>query len=139
LAAFREASGSLMSLLSHRVVQHFGERRTVVAGSLLASLGLALFAWIPGLACAVGYVMDSAASDLIDPVVNQGLNRLIPTDQRATLLSANSTAFSLFMVVGFPSFGLLIQFIGLIHAAEIGSLIGATAILCAAAWWQRAR
>jgi MFS family permease len=137
LAASREAIGSLMSVLSHRAVARFGERRTVVVGSVVASLGLCWFGWVPGAACAVGYIVDSAASDLIDPIVNQGLNRLVPTEQRATLLSANSTAFSLFMVLGFPLLGLLIGRVGLVHAAETSSLIGATVILLAATWWWR--
>jgi MFS family permease len=99
-------------------------------------MGMLLFAWLPGLSAGIGYLVDSIAGNVIDPIVDQGLNELIPSEQRATLLSANSTAFSLFMIVVFPLFGALAQKIGLVHAVSIGSVIGTILILSILIWWR---
>jgi hypothetical protein len=46
------------------------------------------------------------------------------------------TAFSLFMIVGFPLSGALSQGIGLTNAAHVGSAIGVLCITSTIAWWS---
>ncbi|QSO52752.1 MFS transporter [Alicyclobacillus curvatus] len=132
LSGFENGFGAVMALSSDRVTRYLGERRTAVVTAFIGGLGLTLFAFVPGVASGVGYLTGSAGGNLADPLIDRKLNDIIPTRQRATLLSANSTAFSLFMIVVFPLFGLLSGRLGLIHAAEIWSVIGVCLIIASA-------
>lgn len=132
LSGVENGFGAAMALVSERVTKWLGEERTTMFTAMLGSLGLLLFAFIPGVASGIGYLTGSAAGNLADPLIDKELNQVIPSRQRATLLSANSTSFSLFMIVLFPLFGLAATHIGLIRAAEYGSLIGLVCIIVTA-------
>lgn len=134
LSAAENGLGAASSLAASRVVSKFGIFRSMRLASLLAAAGIALFAWLPGITLALGYLLQSVAGNLADPIVDQELNRIVSPHQRATLLSFNSTAFSLFMIVIFPLFGWLSQTIGLVHAAYVGSVVGGIAIFSAMQW-----
>lgn len=89
----------------------------------IAVAGMGLFAWLPGIAKGIGYLITQSAGSAVEPLVDQRLNSLVPSSGRATLLSANSTAFSLFMVVGFPLFGALAGSIGTENAYRWSSVL----------------
>lgn len=93
--------------------------------------------WLPGLSAGLGFLLNSVAGDLADPIIDQGLNRIVPPEQRATLLSFNSTAFSVFMIVVFPLFGVLAEHAGVGRAAHMASIAGAVSMLSAVVWWRR--
>lgn len=139
LSAFENGLGAVASVRTARLVERIGERRTIGTAGGLAVIGLLLFAWVPGLGAGLGFLVNSVAGNVADPVIDLGLNRIVPTQQRATLLSFNSTAFSLFMVVVFPLFGLLAAHIGIVRTAEIASVVGAVAILLVTWWWAGGR
>lgn len=139
LMGIENGVGAVAATLSDRLTRRWGERRTVTAIGILTSTGLILFAWLPGVFTGVGYLLDSMAGNLADPIINHGLNSLVPSEQRATLLSANSTAFSLFMIIGFPLFGALANHSGLVNAAHVGSVVGALCLLAIIAWWSTGR
>ncbi len=136
LTGFENGLGALLSSLAEGLVKRMGNKRMVTVSSILAAIGLMLFAWLPGLSLGFGYLLGSIAGNAIEPLIEQGLNQIIPSEQRATLLSFNSTAFSVFMIFGFPLFGWLAQSIGLFHAAQLGSVIGVIAILGVTYWWR---
>ncbi|QQE77199.1 MFS transporter [Alicyclobacillus sp. SO9] len=129
--------GAIVSWMTHRIVRRFSEPATMTASGILASIGLLAFAWIPGMLSGAGYLLGSAADNLSYPLIDQGLNRIVPSAQRATLLSAHSTGFSLFMIAGFPLFGAVAQKIGLVHTAYLVSIVGAVCILGVTWWWRR--
>lgn len=137
LSGVENGVGAFASLSAAKAVDRLGERTTIGLSGLLAMVGLLIFGWLPGPSAGIGFLINSVAGSLADPIIDQGLNRIVPTHQRATLLSINSTAFSVFMIVVFPLFGLLIQRIGLVHAAYVGSAVGSVAILFALAWWWK--
>lgn len=139
LMGIENGVGAVAATLSDRLTRRWGERRAVTAIGILTSTGLILFAWLPGVFTGVGYLLDSMAGNLADPIINHGLNSLVPSEQRATLLSANSTAFSLFMIIGFPLFGALANHSGLVNAAHVGSVVGALCLLGIIAWWSTGR
>ncbi|KPV43712.1 MFS transporter [Alicyclobacillus ferrooxydans] len=134
LSGFENGFGAAMALLSDTITRVSGSRRTTWMTAVLGGLGLTLFAFVPGLSSGKGYLIGSAAGNLADPLIDKELNHLVPSRQRATLLSANSTSFSLFMVIVFPLFGLLASRVGLTRAAEVGSLVGVSAIGLASLW-----
>ncbi len=53
------------------------------------------------------------ANTLLYPIQSNALNNLIPSEQRATILSVNSMAYSLFMLILFPIVGGIADKIGL--------------------------
>jgi predicted MFS family arabinose efflux permease len=131
--------GALAALVSEKVTKRMGERRAMVSAGGLASAGLLLFAWTPGLSSGVGYLLSSIAANFAEPMIDQGLNAVVPSSQRATLLSVNSTAFSLFMILCFPLFGALANHIGLTTAFRAVSIAAVTCILVSVLWWALGR
>ncbi|WP_326492680.1 MFS transporter [Alicyclobacillus dauci] len=116
---------ALASVASQPITCRFGAR--TLAG--LAVFGMLLFSWLPGAGKGIGYLFSQASGSAAEPLIDRNLNDLVPSSSRATLLSANSTAFSLFMVIGFPLFGALIGSVGIQSAYHWGSILLAT---CAA-------
>ena len=53
------------------------------------------------------------ANTLLYPIQSDKLNRLIPSDYRATIISVNSMAYSLFMLLLFPVVGVIAERVGL--------------------------
>jgi len=137
LTAFENGIGALLSAGAHRLVSWWTLPGTVSLVCLLVVSGLLLFAWLPGIAVGVGYFVISAAMSLADPLVDQGLNTLVPSAGRSTLLSANSTAFSLLMIVGFPVFGAFAAHYGLREVAHVTSLFGLCAAVVVTVWWLK--
>lgn len=106
---------------------------------VIAVAGMGLFAWLPGIAKGVGYLLAQSAGSAAEPLVDQRLNNLVPSTGRATLLSANSTAFSLFMVFVFPLFGALAGSIGTQNAYRWSSVLLAFCIILMFAWMLTAK
>lgn len=129
--------GALCAAGSEWLVGRTSERVTVTVANIGAGLGMILFSFIPGVFSGIGYLISSSAVNLADPLVDQGLNRLVPSEQRATLLSANSTSFSLFMMIVFPIFGAVEGHLGLVHTAWLFSIIGCAAVGCTVVWWNQ--
>lgn len=57
------------------------------------------------------------------------INRLIPSEQRATILSFQSMAFSLFMIILFPIIGKLGDLYGLLHAFRIIAIVASIILI----------
>jgi len=139
LMAVENFVGAWVATLANPITIRIGETRTIHLIGILASVGLLIFAWVPGVFAGIGYLLDSMAGNLAEPVIDAALNQLVPSSQRATLLSANSTAFSLFMIVGFPLFGALASYVGLERTAHLVSFIAVFFILGIVVWWSRDR
>lgn len=121
--------GAYASTRAQHMERRFGENRTMAFAGVGASVGLLLFCWLPGIFSGLGYLLDNSASDLMTPIISRGLNRIVPQHARATLLSAESTGFSLVMIIGFPLLGWFVSVAGLGTAAKITSVVGAVAIV----------
>jgi MFS family permease len=120
---------AIASLLADSMTRKIGERKTLLMTGGLGSLGLIGFAWVPGIGKGFAYLIQRMALSLVDPIIDHRLNELIPSAQRATLLSANSTAFSVFMMIGFPLFGWVAQRTNLQVATVYSCIVAAIAIL----------
>jgi len=68
------------------------------------------------------YLLINILMAIIEPLLSNYYNQLIPSDQRATLLSVASMLFSLTMIILFPVVGWLIELVG--FTTTFGSLGG---------------
>ncbi len=57
----------------------------------------------------IGFIMFSVSINILYPVSSDYINKLIPSAQRATLISVQSICFSIFMIMIFPLLGVIGQ------------------------------
>ncbi|MFA9466160.1 MAG: MFS transporter [Velocimicrobium sp.] len=55
----------------------------------------------------ISFMVLNFANSLLYPISSNALNELIPSEQRATILSVNSMIFSVVMIAIFPASGFL--------------------------------
>lgn len=117
------AASCLGAIYSGKLYRKVGEKMTVLAS---VSIAAAL------LVCGFGNVVLSVAAFALAgfsnaalyPVQSESLNELIPSEQRATLISVDSMFFSVFMIFLFPAAGVLADRWGLRTVlAGIGALL----------------
>ncbi len=102
------ACGSLLSALAGLRAEKFEKRIGPDRVFLLFPVylivcfwGIALTPWAPFFYCLTGF-----AQGILYVAVQDYLNRLIPSERRATILSFQSMAFSLYMIIIFPLIGI---------------------------------
>ncbi|MBP2644314.1 MAG: arabinose efflux permease [Firmicutes bacterium] len=83
------------------------QTKIIVSLLVFVILGLAGLAMASGMWGVVFYYIISVADGVAYPIFSGYINSLLPSEQRATLLSMESTMFSLGMIVIFPLVGLL--------------------------------
>ncbi|GMA63119.1 hypothetical protein GCM10025859_35590 [Alicyclobacillus fastidiosus] len=137
------ANGSDMAITFETVASAGSTRITrwlrVPGVAAVTASGMALFAWLLPVGKGVGFLLAQATGSAADPLIDQRLNTILPNEVRATLLSGNSTAFSLFMVVVFPSFGLLAERVGTDAAYRGCSAVLAVAVAVPLLVWVGTR
>lgn len=124
-------TGAVINVLTVQLTPYlqrrFSKSQLVRAISLLTvgSLLLTWWSWLPGMLAL--YLIVAALSALMYPLFNTYYNTLVPSGQRATLLSVASMGFSLTMIGLFPLLGWVVSRIGFNHAFALlgmGLLIG---------------
>ncbi|MFC6180834.1 MFS transporter [Lactiplantibacillus daowaiensis] len=98
--------------LTPRLQQRWSSRNLLVGltGLLIGALiltGIGQITLLVG-----GYLFINMLMAVIEPLMSNYYNALIPSAQRATLLSISSMAFSIVMIVMFPLIGWLIEQLG---------------------------
>ena len=100
------------ALLSERIYAKYGNSITVMASLVIAiSIGIFLFQNI--IVSLAGFAFAGFFNSLLYPIQSGMLNKMIPSEQRATLISINSMFFSIGMIIIFPIAGLLADYFGL--------------------------
>lgn len=103
------AIGALLSAVTasqaHRLEKKFGYKKTL---SFVLVAGV-FFLWlmVTGTYSELGIIGLSAVEALEYVVMSDYINRLIPSERRATILSMQSMVFSFFMIIIFPIVGLV--------------------------------
>lgn len=103
---------SMGALLSERVAKRFGNRTCYGMGMMLA-LGMILMSVKMNWVSVLGFGLSSMANAALYPLQSNELNRCIPSEQRATVLSVSSMCFSVVMILVFPTIGVLADYLGL--------------------------
>ncbi|WP_047999703.1 MFS transporter [Lactiplantibacillus herbarum] len=102
--------------------QHRAQRQLLWQLSVVLVLAL-ISTFFQAIALLVSiYLLINILMAMIEPLLSNYYNQLIPSDQRATLLSVASMLFSLAMIVLFPVIGWLIELVG--FTTTFGSLGG---------------
>jgi MFS family permease len=78
-----------------------------VSGVLLAGTAISVL-WV----ALVAFLLSRLISTLIEPLLFAWFNRMLPSEQRATLLSIESWMFSLTMIIAFPLAGRMAETLG---------------------------
>jgi MFS family permease len=112
-------AGMIASANAHRVEKLLGARRLVSFSPFLALAAFALIAF--SLLEIPAFILCLALDGVLYVSFSDYINRLIPSERRATLLSFQAMAFSLMMIVFFPAVGAV--------AARIGFKSAFTAML----------
>ncbi len=102
-------------------------------GPLLVALAFLGMGLGRPLAAAVGYAAAQCLDGVIFPLWQGQINALIPSEQRATILSLSQLGFSLEMVFLFPAFSYLQPM------ARIWQVLGGAGLLLALLWLWRPR
>jgi len=116
---------AIAGLTGHRIEKKFGEKGILLIAPVLlivALWGIALTSYAPFF-----FIITGLIDGLLYVAIQDYLNKMIPSERRATVLSFQSMIFSLYMVIFFPvigyfgdKFGLVYSFLGL---AVIGTVM----------------
>lgn len=106
------AASCLGALLSEKIYGSVGKRAQYAAALVIAA-SLAGFSLHRLTVSVVLFMAACFANALLYPIQSISLNRLIPSEQRATLISVSSMLFSIIMIVLFPAAGAAAEQIGL--------------------------
>jgi len=120
--------GAAGGLLAPKIESRIGERGLLIG---LPLVYMALMWGMTGFSTAVAAFAFIGFFDSVMYVIfSDYINRLIPSDRRATLLSFSSMVFSLFMIIVFPLFGAIGDRYGL--AAGFAAMAGVATVFAAA-------
>ena len=96
-------AGMLGATLAHRLEKRLGKRWLVSLSPFVALAAFALIAFtgleIPGM------ILRAVVEAVLYVSFSDSINRLIPSEHRATLLSFEAMSFSVMMIVLFPAIG----------------------------------
>lgn len=118
---------AITALYTHRIEKVIGFRGLFT----LLPIGLALCFWgvtFKGFT-EIALILMLGVDSILAVVASDYINRLIPSEQRATILSFQSMAFSLFMIMLFPLIGRLGDIYGLLHAFRIIATVASIILL----------
>ena len=84
----------------------------------------------------IAFMIAGFCDSVLYPIQTESLNQLIPSEQRATLISVDSMFFSIVMIIIFPIAGKIADFLGLVSMFPI---IGTILLLFIIGWnlWNR--
>ncbi len=103
------AVGALLSAIgvtqAHKIEKRFGYKKTLTI--LLGGMVFFLWLMVTGTYSEIGIIGLSVVEAIEYVIMSDYINRLIPSERRATVLSMQSMIFSLFMIVLFPLVGLI--------------------------------
>jgi MFS family permease len=96
---------AIFSLNAHRIERTINEKGILITCPIFLALCLWGIALTPY--TMVFYIILGCMEGLLAPTISTYLNKLIPSKFRATILSFQSMAYSLFMIMIFPLVGLI--------------------------------
>lgn len=103
---FAGLASCLGAILSEKLYRRFEKKISVFSAAVIA-LTLVFYS-IGNPVLSIGmFIGANFFNSVLYPIESESLNRIIPSEQRATLISVNSMFFSIVMIVTFPVVGAL--------------------------------
>jgi predicted MFS family arabinose efflux permease len=125
------------ALAAYRVSAALGERQTLVIMPVLLMAGYAVLGSWDASYAYVAFPVVSLVAMMANPVVADYLNRRIPSEKRATILSIRQLLFSLLLVPIAPALGFMADEVSLMGAFWASALLVAAPMpLIFAVWWR---
>jgi MFS family permease len=122
IAGFFSCMGALVS----EKLAAKAENKIKIMATLVIAVGIIGMAVGNIIVSVIWFCIMSFANTVLYPLQSVSLNRLIPSQQRATIISVSSMTFSMFMLIIFPFVGFVADTIGLQSAFII---VGAVALI----------
>lgn len=123
----------LGALCSDKIFHKIGKKTSVIA-SIIIGFAIILFVFENVVLSVCMLSIAGFCNSILYPIQSAQINELIPSEQRATLISVNSMFFSIAMILLFPIGGFLADQIGL---SKVFVLIGAILILFTLMWEKK--
>lgn len=125
------------ALSAYRVSAALGERQTLVVMPILLMVGYAVLGSWDASYAYVAFPVVSLVAMMANPVVADYLNRRIPSEKRATILSIRQLLFSLLLVPIAPALGFMADEVSLMGAFWASALLIAVPMpFVFAVWWR---
>ncbi len=122
------AAAAAGAAFAHRIERRLGER-TILAALPLALALMILALYIPALSLAA-FCLLNAFEAVLFVATRAYIHRIVPSAQRATILSLESTLFSFVMIAIFPLFGAIAGHIGILNGLlGLGALMVVLAVI----------
>ncbi len=129
-------AGIIAALSAHRLMSGFGERRTFYMMPVLVVAGYLILATWDSIYAAIAFPIVFFAVSLSQPTVTDYINRRVPTEQRATMVSLTNLIRSAVLIPTAPLLGLLADEVSAEAAYFAGAaLVAGLAIPLFALWW----
>lgn len=133
------AASCLGAFMSDKIYAQY-KRKVVFAASAVIAVSMICYGFENAAVSAAALSAAGFCNSVLYPVQSDSLNRLIPSDQRATLISVNSLFFSVAMILMFPTAGMMADQWGLTKVlAAIGVFILLFAAVCTVVETGRSR
>lgn len=104
---------SSVSALYAKLLQSILKEKAKYVATLLLSFSIWGFGFEDNISSILCFFIMNAANSILYPIASNALNKLIPSEQRATILSVDSMLFSVAMIILFPISGFLGDAFGL--------------------------
>ncbi|MDF2880401.1 MAG: arabinose efflux permease [Clostridiaceae bacterium] len=114
---------ALSAKFAFKIEEKLNKKGIVILMTILNAAGLFGLAFMKGYFTIIFFLMTSFIEGLGYPIFSDYINSLIPSENRATILSFESAVFSIFMIGFFPLVGYIGQRVGLSFAFMIIAFI----------------
>jgi MFS family permease len=126
----------LGALIAYRVASRLGERRTFVLLPLVLAGSYAVLGGWDSVYAQVVFPVMALAAVMARPVVTDYLNRRVPTNQRATVISLTNLTYCLMLIPLAPIVGLIADKASLSAAFWTGAGITLAGMVVLPLWWR---
>lgn len=118
IAAF---GGAIFAANTYRLEKRYSFRKLLTYLPLIGSVGFITLAL--GGMVEISMILIFIVESVLFIIISDYINKLIPSEQRATILSFQSMAFSFFMILVFPVIGSLGDAVNLLYAFRLIAVI----------------
>lgn len=121
MLAATAVAGMLAASVAYRIEKRIGEKRLIIFVAIVFVLLFSAIAWTSVEPVAI--ILLSGLEGILFVVFSDYINKQIPSEHRATLLSFQSMTFSIMMIVFFPVVGSIAQASGFKTAFTVIAMI----------------